>query len=95
MAATRSKIIAIGNSQGVRLPVNILEQVGIAGANRAEIIGQEIELTPTPDGLLMRAVHHPRAGWAEHFARMAEEGDDALLDANLPVSGWDEQEWTW
>jgi hypothetical protein len=45
------------------------------------------------DGL----VNHPtapRAGWTEEFRRMAERGDDTLLDAPTPTA-WDEDEWEW
>jgi hypothetical protein len=43
----------------------------------------------------MRAVLHPREGWEEQFAAMAQSGDDALLDDAVPVSEWDEREWRW
>ena len=35
----------------------------------------------------------PCAGWAEHFALMAEHGDDRLLDDGGPATTWDETEW--
>ncbi len=36
------------------------------------------------------------AKWPEAFRRMAERGDDALLDADLASSSqWDEEEWEW
>jgi hypothetical protein len=39
---------------------------------------------------------HPRAGWAEAFAEMAERGDDDLLDARLlDATVWDRTEWEW
>ncbi len=45
---------------------------------------------------MVRTASHPRAGWAEAFQRMAETGDDALLDAeSLVASDWDETEWQW
>jgi antitoxin MazE len=95
MAAIKTKIIEIGNSQGVRLPLNLLEQAGIKGESRSDVVGQEIEVTPTDDGLLLRAVRHPREGWEEQFAAMAEAGDDVLLDETPQTSSWDEREWTW
>lgn len=37
-----------------------------------------------------------RAGWDEAFRRMAECGDDTLLDADIPsTSEWDGTEWEW
>jgi antitoxin MazE len=95
MTPVKTKIIEIGNSQGVRLPLNLLEQAGIKGESRSDVVGQEIEVTPTDEGLLLRAVRHPREGWEEHFAAMAEAGDDALLDESVQTSTWDEREWTW
>lgn len=93
MRAMKTRIIEIGNSQGVRIPLNVLEQAGIGGGSRAEVLGQEIEMTPTEGGILLRVANHARAGWEEEFARMAEEGEDALLDADAPASEWDEREW--
>ncbi len=38
----------------------------------------------------------PRQGWEEHFQRMAENGDDVLLDADVfALTEWDEAEWEW
>ena len=42
------------------------------------------------------APNHPRQGWLEALTRMAERGDDALLDADqLGPSEWDQTEWEW
>ena len=41
-------------------------------------------------------VHAPRQGWEEQYQRMAENGDDALLDADTPtLTEWDSTEWEW
>ena len=46
--------------------------------------------------LIISSVDQPRAKWPEAFRRMAERGDDALLDADLASSSqWDEEEWEW
>ncbi|MHB0875186.1 MAG: AbrB/MazE/SpoVT family DNA-binding domain-containing protein, partial [Anaerolineae bacterium] len=73
----RTHIVRIGNSRGVRIPKPLLDQLGLE---------DEIELLPGADGLLLRPVKHPRAGWDEQFARMAAEGDDELLDAEAPAA---------
>jgi antitoxin MazE len=44
--------------------------------------------------IVIRSAHRVREGWAEAFARMAANGDDALLDAPLPTE-WDQSEWEW
>ena len=41
-------------------------------------------------------VRVPRQGWEEQYQRMAENGDDALLDGDIPsLTDWDETEWEW
>ena len=84
----KTQLIKIGNSRGVRLPKAVIEQVGL---------GNEIELEVRPDEIAIRpAKRKPRAGWAAAFKRMAEAGDDALIDAPLPsMTKFDEEEWEW
>jgi len=83
----RSRIVRIGNSQGVRIPKPFLEQTGLQEEVEIEVEGNRIILYP---------VTQSRAGWAEAFASMAERGDDALLDGDIPsVTSWDEDEWRW
>jgi antitoxin MazE len=80
-----SKVVKIGNSHGIRIPRAILEQAGLTG---------EVEMKVTGDQLIIFASHHPRQGWGEHFAGMAEKGDDQLLD-EISTTQWTEREWTW
>lgn len=83
----KAKIITIGNSQGIRLPKPLLEESGIKG---------EVEVTVEDTSIVIRPVRKPRAGWEAAFAKMAERGDDALLDGDAPsLSSWDEKEWQW
>lgn len=79
------KFIRIGNSQGVRLPKKLLEARGIE-------LGQEAELIDHPDGLLLKPKTHPRAGWAEQFAKCDCSPDPAFSDFD---NDWDNTEWTW
>ncbi len=82
-----TKIIKIGNSEGIRIPKPLLEQVGLRGAVRLEV---------EADHLVLRPVRAVRQGWEEQFQRMAENGDDTLLDADSPsLTVWDETEWNW
>jgi len=39
--------------------------------------------------------HGSRHGWDEAFRRMAESGDDALLDGDASMSEWDDTECEW
>ena len=83
----KTRIVRIGNSQGVRIPRPLLEQTGLHG---------EVELIARDGSLLIRPARKPREGWAEAFREMARRGDDALLDKAPPsLSAWDEDEWAW
>jgi len=83
----KANIIQIGNSQGVRIPKILLEQLKFE---------KTVELEVLPEGLLVRpASKLPRDGWAEQFA--AENGaNDAeeFADWNeTTLSTFDEKEW--
>jgi antitoxin MazE len=82
----KTRIIRIGNSQGIRIPKPLLEQTGLRG---------EIEIEVRGDGIVLRPLNSPRAGWPAAFRAMAEHGEDALLDSTVPPSRWDEEEWRW
>ncbi|HET9982449.1 MAG TPA: AbrB/MazE/SpoVT family DNA-binding domain-containing protein [Longimicrobiales bacterium] len=83
----KTRIIRIGNSQGIRIPKPLLEQSGL---------GDEVELEVQPNQIIIRSASHPRRGWAEAFQAMAAQGEDVLLDADAPGgSEWDAEEWEW
>ena len=83
----KTRIVRIGNSQGIRIPKPIIEQLGLA---------EEVELEIMPDQLVVRSAHPPRYGWEDAFIAMAEEGDDVLLDEEIwTLSEWDKREWEW
>ena len=82
----KTRIVPIGNSQGIRIPKPLLEQTGLSG---------EVEIRAEDEALVIRPVKGTRAGWAAAFRAMAERGDDALLDEGPGLSDWDEGEWEW
>lgn len=82
----KTHIVRIGDSQGVRIPKLLLEQVDL---------GEEVVLEVQDRQLIIRAARTNRQGWAEQFQRMAERRDDALLDDDLIESVWDNEEWEW
>lgn len=83
----KTKLVPIGNSRGVRIPKLLLEQAGLE---------DEVEIEVDKRGLSIRPARPPRAGWEEAFRRMAQDGDDHLLDADaLPLTEFDEHEWKW
>ena len=83
----RTRIIRIGNSQGVRIPKPLLEQSNL---------GEEVELQVEDDQIVIRSAQRPRQDWDEAFRLMAKRKDDRLSDEPLPpLTEWDEDEWQW
>jgi antitoxin MazE len=83
----KSRIIPIGNSQGIRIPKALLNQTGLSG---------EVDLTVEQSALVVRPVSATRSGWDAAFSQMAALGDDKLLDADSRgLSSWDASEWQW
>jgi antitoxin MazE len=83
----RTKIVRIGNSQGIRIPKPLLEESGLEG---------EVDLRVEDHSLVISPVREVRQGWDQAFATMAGRQDDALLDAEATaVSTWDETDWEW
>ncbi|MFZ4677492.1 MAG: AbrB/MazE/SpoVT family DNA-binding domain-containing protein [Nodosilinea sp.] len=83
--AIRTRIVKIGNSQGIRIPKLLLEQSGL---------NTEVEVEVEGDRLVIRTAPRQRAGWDAAFAAMAEHHDDTLLDDISPTD-WDDAEWDW
>jgi antitoxin MazE len=83
----RTHLVKIGNSQGIRIPRPLLEQ---AGLNTEE----NVELLVEGDRLIIQPIAEPRRGWEEAFERMAQSGDDILIDPDIGTE-WDEAEWEW
>ncbi len=83
--ATRSRIVRIGNSRGIRVPKALLEQAQL---------DDEVELQAQPGRLVVRAARRTRDGWAEAAAAMHTRGDDRLLDAPGRTR-FETEEWEW
>jgi antitoxin MazE len=85
--AVQTRIVRIGNSQGVRIPKPLLQQAGIS---------DRVELQVHDGHLSIHPLRQARAGWDERFAAMAAAGDDRLLDgAQSDATAWDGEEWEW
>lgn len=83
----KTRIVRIGNSQGIRIPKPLLEEAGLP---------EEVELEVEDGTILIRSRTRPREGWAAAFQSMAEAGDDQLLDTDTTqASSWDETDWEW
>jgi antitoxin MazE len=81
----KSRVIKVGNSQGIRIPKLLLEQSGIQENVKIEVRDHQIVIT---------AAEHARQGWAEAFAAMAGDADEPILD-DITGTLWDEAEWEW
>lgn len=87
MAVLKARIIKIGNSQGLRIPRLVLEQLDLK---------DEVELEIQDKQLIVRPLRARRQGWEGQFQAMAAASDDQLLDEEVPsLSTWDEEEWEW
>ncbi|HEU4692260.1 MAG TPA: hypothetical protein VFS23_28045 [Vicinamibacterales bacterium] len=82
---TRTRIVQIGNSKGIRVPKMLLEHAQLP---------DEVELQAEQGRLIVRAARGARAGWAEAAKQMHARGEDQLLDAATP-SRFDDTEWRW
>jgi len=83
--ATKTRIVRIGNSRGLRLPKALIEQAELT---------DEVELHAEPGRLIVQAVREARVGWAEAAKRMHAAGDDRLLDEPTPTR-FEEEDWKW
>ena len=86
MNTIKTRIVRIGNSQGIRIPKLLLNQTDI---------GNEVELEVQENRIVIRSSKSSRYGWEEQFKKMAEQGDDYLLDEAVQLTSWDEEEWEW
>jgi antitoxin MazE len=82
---TKTRIVRIGNSRGIRVPKILLDQAQLP---------DEVELHAEPGRLVVQGARRPRAGWVEAARAMAEARHDSLLDAPSPTR-FDQEEWEW
>ena len=82
----RTRIVRIGNSQGVRIPKPLLEQAGIE---------EDVELILEEGAIIIRNLPQPRQGWAESFRSISASGDDLQLLEEMGGNRFDDEEWDW
>jgi antitoxin MazE len=82
---TKTRIVKIGNSRGIRVPKVLLDQAQLP---------DEVELRAEPGRLVVEAMRRPRSGWAEAARLMRDRAHDAPLDAQTPTR-FDREEWEW
>jgi antitoxin MazE len=82
--AVKSRIVQVGNSQGIRIPKTMLEQSGIS---------EHVEIEVRDNQIVITAASKARVGWGDAFAQMAINGDE--LDPLTVTDTWDQTEWVW
>jgi antitoxin MazE len=82
---TKTRIVRIGNSRGIRVPKILLDQADLP---------EEVELRAEPGRLVVSAAARPRAGWAAKARAMHQRGDDVPLDAGT-ATRFEDAEWRW
>ena len=82
----KAKLIPIGNSRGVRIPLSVIKECGF---------GDRVDLRVDQGAVILSPARAPRAGWDSAFERMAASGDDAPLVPETLDHGWDDEEWEW
>lgn len=80
-----SKIIRIGNSQGVRIPKPLLEQAGLEGPVRLRVV---------ESGILIERRPVVRRAWEDAAKLMRERREAGLID-DPTSTDFDETDWTW
>ena len=80
------QLVQIGNSLGIRIPKSLLQQCNFK---------KTVIVTVVDGKLLLSSETGAREGWEDAFKKMADAGDDTLLDANLVQSSFDKDEWKW
>jgi antitoxin MazE len=81
----KARIVRIGNSRGVRLPRQLLEEAKLT---------EDVEVVARNGTIIISSASHPRAGWAEAGKLAHARGEDKLLD--LPsATRFDDEEWEW
>jgi len=83
----KTTLVRIGNSQGIRIPKPFIKQCGFR---------RDVDLDIRGHDLVIHAHYKPRMGWESAFQKMAQQGDDYLLDGPLAgQTSWDNAEWEW
>jgi antitoxin MazE len=81
----KTRLIAIGNSRGVRLPKPLIEEAGLE---------DEVEIHARKGEIVIRPVRKLRSGWAEAAKLAHDRKEDVLVDQETSTH-FDETEWEW
>ncbi len=81
-------LIKIGNSQGIRIPKPLIEQVGLED--------RELTIQVLNGGIFVAPVHKIRAGWMESIAKVLANGGSEEIDIewlNAELTSDEDLEW--
>ena len=83
----RTRVIKIGNSQGIRIPKLLLEELHL---------DKDVEREVQDEQLVIWRAQQRRCGWDEQFRLMAAQGGDSQAEA-MPatLTRWDQEAWEW
>jgi antitoxin MazE len=83
----KTNLIQIGNSKGIRIPKNLIQQYQLEG---------QIDLIPSNKGLMIVSSSKPRAKWEVLFKdsmNLDKEAD--TKDVLMVINRFDKEEWSW
>lgn len=87
MPPVPAKLVAIGNSRGVRIPKAMIEQIGL---------GEDVELEVVDGTIVIRRKRRPREGWAEAAELLAERGEELPPEiTDMTETEWMRDHWRW
>jgi antitoxin MazE len=81
-----TKLVVIGNSQGVRLPKAVVEECGI-------VLDQPLTIEIRDRSIVLSPARAARAGWADALRDSA--GAQENLWGSLPPVNAADDDWTW
>jgi antitoxin MazE len=80
-----TKLIKIGNSQGIRLPKAVIEQAGLT---------HQLELKVAEGAVIIRSAKRTREGWEDAAAQCHAASGDKLDEWNITLGDF-HGEWEW
>jgi antitoxin MazE len=79
----KTKLVKVGNSQGIRIPKALIEAAGIES---------DLDMELEAGAIVLRRPRKARAGWEEAFRQLGP--DETAID-DVPATEWDDAEWEW
>ena len=83
-----TKVVQVGNSEGFRVPKNLLNELFLSK-------GDHVEMTIEDGKLVITPLSNPRDGWENGAIRLAENKQDYLIMDDGIQNDFDKDEWSW